>query len=158
MGTPVFLTYALRHFLHPHLAYRHLGQPTFPEAAACSRAAAAVAGEAASEAAATEDLPLLGGGATCSWGPVLGSGGCVGSLGCLAGAVAALPCLLADLALVTKLLAILLAADVAAEEVVFALCCLDLPAGTALPAAWPEGAAPSGSASHTQCWYLEEGA
>ena len=129
-----------------------MGQPTFPEAAACSRAAAAAAGEAAGEAAATEDLPLLGVGTPCSWGPVLGPGGCVGSLGFLAGAVAALPCLLADLALATKLLAILLAADLAEEAVAVAPCCLGL------PAAWPEGAALSGPASHTQAWERVPGA
>lgn len=123
-----------------------MGQPIFPEAAACSRAAAAAAGEAA----ATDGLPLLGGGAACSWGPVLWPGGCSGSLGFFAGAVAALPCLLADLALVTKLLAILLAADLAEEAVVFVPCCLGLPAGRALPAAWLEGAALFGPASHTQ--------
>ncbi len=127
-----------------------MGQPTLPEAAACSRAAAAAAGEAAGAAAATEDLPLLGGGAACSWGPVLGPGGCVGSLGFLAGAIATLLCLLADLALVTKLLAILLAADLAEEAVTVAPCCLVLPADTALPAAWPEGTACSFPASHTQ--------
>ena len=150
MSTPAFLTYALRHFLHPYLAYRHLGQPTLPEAAACSRAAAAAAGEAAGEAAATEGLPLLGAGTPCSWGPVLGPGGCVGSLGFLAGAIATLLCLLADLALVTKLLEILLAADLAEEAVAVAPCCLVLPADTASPAAWPEGTARSFPASHTQ--------
>lgn len=155
MSTPVFLTYALRHFLHPYLAYRHLGQPTFPEAAACSRAAAAAAGEAAGKTAATEDLPSLGVGSACSWGLAAGPDGCVGSLGFLAGATATLPCLLADLALATKLLAILLAAYLAEEAVVVAPWCFGLLADTALPAAWPEGAARPFPASHTQSWYLE---
>lgn len=135
-----------------------MGQPTSPEAAACSRAAAAAAGEAAGKAAATEGLPLLGVDTPHSWGPVLGPGGCAENLGFLAGAPAALPCLLADMALMTKLLAILLAADLAEEAFMFAPCCLGLPAGTAMPAAWPEGAALSSPASHTQSWYLEEGA
>ncbi|KAA6424696.1 MAG: hypothetical protein FRX49_05363 [Trebouxia sp. A1-2] len=47
-------------------------EPTSPEAAACSRAAAAAAGEAAGKAAATEGLPLLGVDTPHSWGPVLG--------------------------------------------------------------------------------------
>ncbi len=113
---PVFLTNAARHFLQPYLAYRHLGQPSFPKADACSRAAAAAAGEAGDPLALS--LPV----ACCGAGP----GAMLLSKGFLAGAVPAVPCLLAILALVTKLFAVLLAACLEEERLPKACCCLAL--------------------------------